>query len=87
MPWWEGISFEEKKQKGERTKKKIIRKQDTLMVGEWINYSEGVLAKPTKINYSQITEGLVDGGGVRTSELQFFISKNLGRRGPFELLF
>jgi len=30
------------------------------MVGEWINYSEGVLAKPTKINYSQITEGLVD---------------------------
>lgn len=57
------------------------------MVGEWINYSEGVLAKPTKINYSQITEGLVDGGGVRTSELQFFISKNLGRRGPFELLF
>ena len=83
MPWWECICFKEKKQKkqkGEKAKKSI-RNQDTLIVGEGINYSEGVLAKPTKINYNQITEVLVDWRGVRTSELQLFISKNLGRRG------
>lgn len=58
------------------------------MVGEGINYSETVLAKSTKINYTQFTEGLVDWEGVRKPELQLFILNNLGRRGTLlELLF
>lgn len=51
----------------EQAKKKSIRNQGILMVGAGINYTEVVLAKPTKINYSYITEILVNWEGVRTS--------------------